>query len=416
MFRLFCCNSKNEDEKKNVLDELMRCIKLANKSSKKPSSKLLQFNNLGNAVKAVAEAKRISDLNKPNDAYKPLHYIAKRCEGQVWLIVMRDLLKLGVDPNVPDQKMMAPLNYALEYQDTGMADILLEHKADLEFKTTKNQTVLLKFIVGSQEFTFSESNTLFYLLSHGADMTAVDDAMQNMFHLLAMHWTVIPKSADEFFRKQDKEKIRQLLESKDENGNTPLHIACSATKLPLFISSRLEYYLSLYRFVGADFSIPNHAGFPPIFLLLDQMDELGWTATNECIETFFEMEIDCFETTMLTYIDGRTKQVTPLEYARLRELPAANEAPQESKEMKPSEKIVECMNNKKFALSWIYEERQQKRAFLMGRHERLGAGCKLPKLSNPLVKLIFSFSKPRKPDDKQPANESAETNVVRWHG
>jgi hypothetical protein len=106
-----------------------------------------------------------------------------------------------------------PLFAALSEDHVEIAELLLEHGADVDVRETTGETILLKVLSRPQH---NLVNIVRLLLRHGADVNARDDARRSSLHLaeyrgeLEVAQMLLKHEAD--------------INSQDNNGKTPLHI------------------------------------------------------------------------------------------------------------------------------------------------------------------------------------------------
>ncbi|MET0051825.1 MAG: ankyrin repeat domain-containing protein [Candidatus Thiodiazotropha sp.] len=148
----------------------------------------------------------------------------------------------GVNPNQTDAAGMTPLHVAAQKDSLVMSRILVKHGANLEAQDAKGHTPLLKALIARNTIVAD------FLVKSGARLDPN----------LALHITAGLGSADrdviDFLLKRG-----ASLDSLDDDGNTPLHIA-------ILNDQRVVAKYLINR--GARLDISNKAGLTPLALAI----------------------------------------------------------------------------------------------------------------------------------------------------
>jgi uncharacterized protein len=150
----------------------------------------------------------------------------------------------GADPNQTDSAGLTPLHVAAQKDSLVMSRILVRHQANLEAQDSQGYTPLLKALIAR--------NTIIadFLVKSGARLEPDK----------ALHITASLGSADrdviDFLLKRG-----ASLDSQDEDGNTPLHIA-------ILNDQRVVVKYLINR--GARLDISNKASLTPLALAIAQ--------------------------------------------------------------------------------------------------------------------------------------------------
>lgn len=203
----------------------------------------------------------------------------------------------------------------------------------------KPQPITPAMIVRRPNLTRNELLAIKSLLEKKSNIQGVDpERKRNFFHSLIMSHlddcSILVSAIFEPYRPV----MKSLLEARDLWGSTPLHLAIGSTK-------NLEWMLKLYQSFNADCNILDNEGSTPVFDWIDKMyryndnDLIG--VLNDHIKLLFKMQINCFRVTKQVKVDGVERNLTPLEYARFKELERPGEI---SQHMKVSTIIQECMD------------------------------------------------------------------------
>ena len=173
----------------------------------------------------------------------------------------RHLLHNGAHVDVRDYDECTPLNDAVLYGDFEMVQLLLDFKADVNARNTRNETPIHRLSGGSSSFNVPHSGPQMLadiarlLVEHGADLNA-----QNINGGTPLHAAAKGKSV---------EVVRVLLEhganvgAEDKQGRTPLHQAAEYRKVEV-VRVLLEH--------GANVGAEDKQGRTP----LHQAAEFGW--------------------------------------------------------------------------------------------------------------------------------------------
>jgi cytohesin len=179
-----------------------------------------------------------------------------------------------------------PLFAALSEDHVEIAELLLEHGADVDVRETTGETILLKVLSRPQH---NLVNIVRLLLRHGADVNARDDARRSSLHLaeyrgeLEVAQMLLKHEAD--------------INSQDNNGKTPLHILSGRQRYneddvvnharlllehgaevnrrdknnqtPLLLATKWPWFKLMRMFLehGADANAENNNGKTPLHIL-----------------------------------------------------------------------------------------------------------------------------------------------------
>ncbi|MET0066170.1 MAG: ankyrin repeat domain-containing protein [Candidatus Thiodiazotropha sp.] len=150
----------------------------------------------------------------------------------------------GADPNQKNAAGLAPLHVAAQKDSLVMSRILVKNQADLEAQDAQGHTPLLKALISRNTIVAD------FLVKSGAQLDPDK----------ALHITAGLGSADrdviDFLLKRG-----ASLDSLDEDGNTPLHIA-------ILNDQRVVAKYLINR--GARLDISNKAGLTPLALAIAQ--------------------------------------------------------------------------------------------------------------------------------------------------
>lgn len=157
----------------------------------------------------------------------PLHYVATRSYKSSQEEIMRLLLKEGAaDVNIQDDWRRTPLHLACGLRSV---TILLEYGADVAIQNYQGKTVLFSALAAlgqhyNESILQSEAAVARCLLEHGADANA--------------EWNVDGKTHLQRAVYEEKSRAVQVLLDhganamvRDEDGDTPLHVACAVEHL-----------------------------------------------------------------------------------------------------------------------------------------------------------------------------------------
>lgn len=175
-----------------------------------------------------------------SDGLTPLLISVENDDSQM----IQSLLENGAAIEKLNANGQTPLFYAVEKFTQGSLQALVDFNANKEALDKKNRTPFLfayeldneqaaEYLISkgasfpkTQLLTALKDGKSFYLpllLKAGADISVVDSAGQNVFHIAA-------KNSDfnsiELF--SEKENASSVINQKDYSGNTPLHLACGA--------------------------------------------------------------------------------------------------------------------------------------------------------------------------------------------
>lgn len=286
------------------------------------------------------------------------------------------------------RKKDAPLLGAVGKSQSDKVEALPEQKAGHEAPIQLDQMALINTLVQMGDLGGILFMKLQSLLEHNADLRALDNNGRNIFHYFAQRVFCLSGNFKEYLAKHHEKDVRVLLESKDKDGNTPLHLMMIRRKVKndldcRITGSRMSELFELYKEFKADINVPNYLGFPSIFCLIDRADKFKEHELYQIFHMLFLNMVDCFHATMLTYVDGVKQQVTPAQYARIRGFDVAAE-------------IIESFFNSSYKLSYFYHK-QRTKAFLQGRDPKFAdESCVIRKfpIAESDLNMIFSFVEP----------------------
>ncbi|CAF0887601.1 unnamed protein product [Adineta ricciae] len=196
------------------------------------------------------------DKNKAGeDGMTPLHYIArfrveKDSETREYKEVVEYLIQCRADINARDDFAATPLHHACERDNILCAQILLSANANIEAADRQEMHPL-----HSASF-YGSVETAYLLFRHDADILAVDKTNSIPFAHACRnsHYGILEKFFT-FFSQH--EKANEVIEQKDAEGNTLLHLAVASANVQI---------VDLLLSKNADPSAKREDGQTPIHL------------------------------------------------------------------------------------------------------------------------------------------------------
>ena len=198
---------------------------------------------------------RIYNMEDPRKQYtstaipNPLYY-AVRCG--LYDLVKHLAIKHPQHVNAVSGQYTFPLLAALNDNHIEVAELLLEHGANIDVQEWAGKTILLKAISETQHNT---GDIVKFLLKHGSDVNAQDNTLSSPLHLTAFH---------------GKPEVAQILvehkadiNSQNDTGKTPLHMLSES--LTHDEGNVIKHSLTLLKF-GAEMNKRDGNGETPLHL------------------------------------------------------------------------------------------------------------------------------------------------------
>lgn len=201
---------------------------------------------------------RDSQLNlRPRDfdGRIPVHYGA--VAGHVEIV---DMLK--ADVNEPDDSGWTPLHVAVLAEQTHLIPKLFSLSADGEAKDKRGRTPLV--LACSEE----KWEALEVLIKTSVERDSSGPSGQTPLHYLAARGA--PRAIWTLFEGLQLEDVLRLMNTQDEHGRTPLHLAAGTSNLEI---------VGDFMWAGADTDLTDHRGETPLFYAIR-----GACTEDDCLQ------------------------------------------------------------------------------------------------------------------------------------
>ena len=266
--------------------------------------------------------------------------------GKVWQLLNEDVdveQKGGPDASTP-------LHEAVTFRCPVMVRLLLEHGADVSAKKTDGNTPLHDLCDDLDVLVYGKYGELYDAPAIREEYSEALDLIQ-----LLLHHHADPSA-------------------KDNYGNTPLHSSAGAGD---------NHTVALLLEQGADVSAKNCYGYTPLFWTALQFDDEAWSGHQHAALLLLEQGADVSDKDNY----GNTSLHLAAEYGHCEMVRLLLEQGADvSAENNDGKTPLDVSTNRLSGPAWKYEEvtallRQAEEtrqvtwgAFMMGQHERLGAG------------------------------------------
>ncbi|XP_014230777.1 serine/threonine-protein phosphatase 6 regulatory ankyrin repeat subunit B-like [Trichogramma pretiosum] len=245
-----------------------------------------------------------ADLNQQDSSGQTvLHYLAKKNKN--FVKIEKDLLKMyiakGADVNLTDSTGHTPLYYAVWNGHKAIVDILLRHKADVNWPESKyTRSPLHAAVIAARSKQHKNVDDyvaiIESLIEHGADVY-----VRTNKGLTGLHLALLREGKDRgYFRPEpstvnyrDRGSLARRIyrhfdvNVRDYQGMTALHYACLDQDV-FMVPALLD--------AGADLNALDHKGRTPLTMCLDMKERL-------CIHYFFVNHVKKLERISAPLID-----------------------------------------------------------------------------------------------------------------
>ncbi|CAB0030052.1 unnamed protein product [Trichogramma brassicae] len=283
---------------------------LANAQGETPLLQIVRENREVDLIETLLEFSddeyrpvRMNDRDREGNS--PLHLALLRDDCNKWRKVVELLLRGGADPNLTNEEGQTPLHFLCKrhrhYHD--LLKIMFDRydgPVRVNARDGRGNTAL--HMAAAAASTDSSSRDLIeFLLGKGADPSIANAEGSTPLHIVCRGYRDVESARMLFEHCDDKKRRPRLVDTRDDEGNTPLHLALQ------FGGRDSKRLMSLLLARGADPNSANEEGSTPVHLVCKRYRDA------ELVDTFFGM---CDELHRKLRLDVRDKSGdTPLHLA-----------------------------------------------------------------------------------------------------